>query len=72
MDRQSKAQASRVNIAKYVEVATAKGERWRFCRSVARSSNGRSPRTAFRSMGERNFTRSAAERKEQSAARRSP
>jgi hypothetical protein len=40
MNRQPKAQASRVNITKYVKVATEKGEGWRFC-PVVRSSNGR-------------------------------
>ncbi|HET9182182.1 MAG TPA: tyrosine-type recombinase/integrase [Candidatus Angelobacter sp.] len=40
MNRQPKAQASRVNITKYVKVATANGEGWRFC-PVVRSTNGR-------------------------------
>jgi hypothetical protein len=34
---QTKAQASRVNITKYVKVATRKGEGWRFCPVVPSS-----------------------------------
>src|SRR5436309_1795826 len=40
MNREPKAQASRVNITKYVKVSTETGEGWRFC-PVVRSSNGR-------------------------------
>jgi hypothetical protein len=40
MNREPKSPASRVNITKYVKVATEKGQEWRFC-PVVRSSNGR-------------------------------
>ncbi|HKV94293.1 MAG TPA: hypothetical protein VJW20_17220 [Candidatus Angelobacter sp.] len=40
MNHEPKAQASRINITKYVKVATGKSEGWRCC-PVVRSSNGR-------------------------------